>query len=61
AAAHHPAPALLHRVDPRTGLTDADFAVLARWLDRPGSRAPSSPRCATSPSAARRSGSPRTN
>ncbi|GLX17678.1 MULTISPECIES: HAD domain-containing protein [Streptomyces] len=36
AAAHHPAPALLHRVDPRTGLTDADFAVLARWLGRPG-------------------------
>ncbi|MFJ3876647.1 hypothetical protein ACIPW5_04205 [Streptomyces sp. NPDC090077] len=33
-AAHHPAPALLHRVDPRTGLTDADFAVLADWLGR---------------------------
>ncbi|MFD5886543.1 HAD domain-containing protein [Streptomyces sp. NPDC060334] len=31
-AAHHPAPALLHRVDPRTGLTDRDFATLARWL-----------------------------
>ncbi|MFJ9076234.1 HAD domain-containing protein [Streptomyces sp. NPDC102278] len=35
-AAHHPAPALLHRVDPRTGLTDRDFAALARWLrDQP--------------------------
>jgi hypothetical protein len=33
AAAHHPAPSLLHRVDPRTGLTPADFADLARWLD----------------------------
>lgn len=31
---HHPARALLHRVDPRTGLTDADFAVIAQWLDR---------------------------
>ncbi|MEU3254497.1 HAD domain-containing protein [Streptomyces sp. NPDC006997] len=31
-AAHHPAPALLHRVDHRYGLTDADFAVLAEWL-----------------------------
>ncbi|GAA3957925.1 hypothetical protein Aau02nite_08250 [Amorphoplanes auranticolor] len=31
-AAHHPGRALLHRVDPRTGLTDADFAVLARPL-----------------------------
>ncbi|AGZ44228.1 hypothetical protein AFR_29835 [Actinoplanes friuliensis DSM 7358] len=27
-AAHHPGPALLHRVDPRAGLTDADFTVL---------------------------------
>ncbi|MFF5700953.1 HAD domain-containing protein [Streptomyces sp. NPDC012794] len=34
AAARHPAPALLHRVDPRTGLTDADFDTLARWLER---------------------------
>jgi hypothetical protein len=32
-AAHHPAAALLHRVDPFQGLTDADFAALARWLD----------------------------
>ncbi|WP_329441151.1 HAD domain-containing protein [Streptomyces sp. NBC_01426] len=31
-AAHHPAPTLLHRVDPRTGLTDRDFAALARWV-----------------------------
>jgi hypothetical protein len=27
----HDAPALLHRVDPRTGLTDDDFALLAGW------------------------------
>ncbi|MET9607673.1 HAD domain-containing protein [Streptomyces sp. NPDC006512] len=32
AAAHHPRPALLHRVDPRTGLTDADFDALTAWL-----------------------------
>ncbi|WP_405731552.1 HAD domain-containing protein [Streptomyces sp. NBC_01537] len=31
-AAHHPGRALLHRVDPRQGLTDADFAVLGEWL-----------------------------
>ncbi|MEV6942016.1 HAD domain-containing protein [Streptomyces sp. NPDC051172] len=31
-AAHHPAPALLHRVDHRYGLTDADFAALEEWL-----------------------------
>jgi hypothetical protein len=31
-AAGHPGRALLHRVDARTGLTDADFAALARWL-----------------------------
>ncbi|MEW2144414.1 hypothetical protein AB0869_16550 [Micromonospora vinacea] len=30
--AHHPARALLHRVDPYTGLTEADFAVVHRWL-----------------------------
>lgn len=34
-AAHHPAPALLHRVDPRTGLTPPDLATLAHWLGRP--------------------------
>ncbi|GAA2826907.1 hypothetical protein GCM10010441_59220 [Kitasatospora paracochleata] len=28
---HHNGPALLHRVDPRTGLTAADFATLADW------------------------------
>ncbi|MFF3330237.1 HAD domain-containing protein [Streptomyces sp. NPDC002888] len=31
-SAHHPAPALLHRVDPRDGLTDADLAVVREWL-----------------------------
>ncbi|WP_328891475.1 HAD domain-containing protein [Streptomyces sp. NBC_00316] len=31
-AAHHPGPALLHRVDPAQGLTDADFAALGAWL-----------------------------
>ncbi|MDN3028752.1 HAD domain-containing protein [Streptomyces sp. S.PB5] len=31
-AAHHPAPALLHRVDHRYGLTDADFMVVREWL-----------------------------
>ncbi|MGP3974023.1 HAD domain-containing protein [Streptomyces sp. 8N114] len=34
-AAHHPGPALLHRVDPRHGLTDADFAALDTWLRQP--------------------------
>jgi hypothetical protein len=33
-AARHGGPALLHRVDPRIGLADADFAALARWLAR---------------------------
>lgn len=31
-AAHHPGRALLHLVDHRSGLTDADFAVLEAWL-----------------------------
>lgn len=31
-AAHHPVPALLHRVDHRYGITDADFVVVAEWL-----------------------------
>ncbi|MCX4911400.1 HAD domain-containing protein [Streptomyces sp. NBC_00878] len=31
-SAHHRGHALLHRVDPRQGLTDADFAVLDEWL-----------------------------
>ncbi|MGP3989846.1 HAD domain-containing protein [Streptomyces sp. 3N207] len=34
-AAHHQGPALLHRVDPRHGLTDADFAALDSWLRQP--------------------------
>lgn len=37
--AHHSGPALLHRVDHRSGLTDADFAVLDDWL-RTGSKRP---------------------
>ncbi|WSQ09290.1 HAD domain-containing protein [Streptomyces sp. NBC_01231] len=31
-AAGHPGPSLLHHVDPRRGLDDADFAALAGWL-----------------------------
>ena len=31
-AAHHPQPALLHRVDPYLGLTGADLAVVNSWL-----------------------------
>ncbi|MFI6277799.1 HAD domain-containing protein [Streptomyces sp. NPDC050988] len=31
-SAHHRGHALLHRVDPRRGLTDADFAALGEWL-----------------------------
>jgi hypothetical protein len=31
-AKHHQSRALLHRVDPRQGLTDADFAALDHWL-----------------------------
>lgn len=31
-AAHHGERALLHRVDPHTGLTEADFALIHRWL-----------------------------
>ncbi|KLI97185.1 hypothetical protein ABZ114_11435 [Streptomyces albidoflavus] len=31
-ARHHRGPALLHRVDPVTGLTAAGFAVLGSWL-----------------------------
>ncbi|MBE1461475.1 hypothetical protein H4W33_000487 [Kibdelosporangium phytohabitans] len=30
--AHHRAPALLHRVDARHGLVDADYTALAEWL-----------------------------
>lgn len=32
---HHPGRALLHRVDPGTGLTDADVATVRRWLGHP--------------------------
>ncbi|MFI9806620.1 hypothetical protein ACIHEJ_20060 [Streptomyces sp. NPDC052301] len=35
-AAHHPGPALLHRVDHRYGLTVADFAVLEEWVGAVG-------------------------
>jgi hypothetical protein len=28
---HHQGPVLLHRVDPREGLTDTDFAALDHW------------------------------
>jgi hypothetical protein len=35
-AAHHPAQALLHRVDHQVGLTEGDFAVLEEWLRRAG-------------------------
>ncbi|MEV0536140.1 HAD domain-containing protein [Kitasatospora sp. NPDC050463] len=31
-AANHQGPALLHRVDPRLGLTDGDFAAIESWL-----------------------------
>jgi hypothetical protein len=30
--AHHPGPALLHRVDPHRGLTEDDFGVISEWL-----------------------------
>jgi hypothetical protein len=35
-AAHHPGRALLHRVDPHTGLVDTDFALIHRWLIKDG-------------------------
>lgn len=31
-ATNHMAPALLHRVDPRRGLTDADYRIVGQWL-----------------------------
>lgn len=34
-AAHHPGRALLHRVDPRRGLADGDYAALDAWLRKP--------------------------
>ncbi|WP_250003482.1 HAD domain-containing protein [Actinoplanes sp. M2I2] len=33
-AGRHPGPALLHRVDPAAGLTEADFAAVRRWEPR---------------------------
>jgi hypothetical protein len=33
-SAHHRGEALLHRIDPRHGLTDADYATLGEWLHR---------------------------
>ncbi|MFI0815837.1 HAD domain-containing protein [Streptomyces sp. NPDC021098] len=34
-ATHHRGHALLHRVDPRHGLADADYATLDSWLRQP--------------------------
>lgn len=34
-AAHHPARALLHRIDHRYGVTDDDLAVVREWLGGP--------------------------
>ncbi|GAA4206399.1 HAD domain-containing protein [Actinocatenispora rupis] len=31
-AAHHPGPALLHRIDPTRGLTPDDYATIHAWL-----------------------------
>ncbi|GAA2384467.1 hypothetical protein GCM10010170_093800 [Dactylosporangium salmoneum] len=33
-AAHHPGPALLHRVDPAAGLSGADVGAVRQWLAR---------------------------
>lgn len=35
-AAHHDAPAFLHRIDPRIGLTADDFTLLADWAEALG-------------------------
>nr|WP_290862660.1 HAD domain-containing protein [Hamadaea sp.] len=32
--ANHTSPALVHRVDPRCGLVDADYAAIEQWLTR---------------------------
>lgn len=42
-AAHHPGAALLHRVDPRTGLGEADFAAIDAWLRGVAGTAPRRP------------------
>ncbi|KUO20624.1 HAD domain-containing protein [Streptomyces dysideae] len=39
--AHHPAPALLHHVDHRYGLTDRDFTAVAEWITARRGPAPS--------------------
>lgn len=38
-AVNHSAPALLYLVDPRRGLTDADYSAIAEWLLEDGSTA----------------------
>jgi hypothetical protein len=38
-AGRHPVRALLHRVDPRCGVTDADFVLLDAWLRAEGNDA----------------------
>ncbi|MFV2108625.1 MULTISPECIES: hypothetical protein [unclassified Micromonospora] len=40
-ATHHPGKALLHRVDPHLGLTDADFSTVGQWLAVDGGKAAS--------------------
>ncbi|MFV2096285.1 HAD domain-containing protein [Micromonospora sp. LOL_014] len=40
-SAHHPGKALLHRVDPHLGLTDADFSTVGQWLAVDGGKAAS--------------------
>jgi hypothetical protein len=37
-SAHHRGQILLHRVDPRQGLTDADFVAVNEWLRHPPAR-----------------------
>jgi hypothetical protein len=32
-AQHHPGRALLHRVDPHVGLSDADFSAVRQWFE----------------------------
>jgi AcrR family transcriptional regulator len=35
-AARHPGQALLHRVNPATGITEADYLTIGQWLHRVG-------------------------